>query len=79
VVSGPAPEGDRTEMQRFHDALQLACELLLRGEGHRDQAGRLGRDAESAFADSSPTAGAAFSASRPGPGQMSPQAWQALR
>jgi hypothetical protein len=164
------PEDDRTEKQRFHDALQLACELLLRarlvpdragadtqvianislrdlrampgasgledawirallGEGgcltgkdaeaaacdamivplvtgtmdatvldqmialvlgafghhgpdreaHRDQAGRLGADAESAFAASSPTAGSAFSDGPPGPGRMSPQAWQALR
>jgi Domain of unknown function (DUF222) len=177
------PEDDRTEKQRFHDALQLACELLLRaklvpdragadtqviahislrdlramggapgleeawiravlGEGgyltgadaeaaacdamivplvtgtmdataldkmidlvlgafghhgppdpgadgaarpgadrgaHRDQAERLGRAAESAFAASSPSAAAAFAAGRPGPARMSPQAWRALR
>lgn len=27
------PEDDRTEGKRFHDALQLACELLLRASG----------------------------------------------
>jgi hypothetical protein len=27
------PEDDRTEGKRFHDALQLACELLLRAGG----------------------------------------------
>jgi hypothetical protein len=48
-------------------------------EAHRDQIERLGTAAESAFATASPTAGAAFSAGRPGPEQMSPQAWQALR
>jgi hypothetical protein len=164
------PEDDRTEKQRFHDALQLACELLLRAklvpdragadtkvvahislrdlrampgasgledawiravlgesgyltgpdaeaaacdamivpvvagamdatvldqmidlvlgafghhdplrEAHRDQIGRLGKEAKSAFAASSPTAAAAFSDGWPGPGQISPQAWQALR
>jgi Domain of unknown function (DUF222) len=179
------PEDDRTTPQRFHDALQLACELLLRaklvpdrsgadtqvvanislrdlrampgaggledawirallGEGgyltgadaeaaacdamivpvvagtmngatldqmiglvlaafghsgpsgddprpapdreaHREEASRLSAAAESAFAASSPTAGSSFSAfsaftdARPGPGQISPQAWQALR
>jgi hypothetical protein len=36
-------------------------------------------DAESAFAASSPTAASAFSASRPGLAEMSPQAWRALR
>jgi hypothetical protein len=178
------PEDDRTTPQRFHDALQLACELLLRarlvpdragadtqvtvnvslrdlrampgapgleeawvraalGEGgyltgpdaeaaacdamivplvtgaldgtvldqmialvlsafghhapsgetgpdpdrdaHREQAGRLSAAAESAFAAASPTAGPALAAfpalpdGPPGPGQLSPQAWQALR
>jgi hypothetical protein len=48
---------------------------------HRDQAERLGQSAESAFATSSScsSAASAFSGTRPGPGQMSPQAWQALR
>jgi hypothetical protein len=46
---------------------------------HRDQIERLGMDAAAAFAASSPTAAAAFSAARPGPAEMSPQAWQALR
>jgi hypothetical protein len=46
---------------------------------HRDQIDRLGMDAASAFAASSPSATSAFSAGRPGPEQMSPQAWQALR
>jgi Domain of unknown function (DUF222) len=164
------PEDDRTEKQRFHDALQLACELLLRAklvpdragadtqvvanislrdlramdgapgleaawiravlgedgyltgkdaeaascdamivpivagamdatvldqmialvlgtfghydpdrEAHRDQIERLSVASESAFAAPSPTAAAAFSGGRPGPGQISPQAWQALR
>jgi hypothetical protein len=51
-------------------------------EAHRDQAGRLGAAAESAFAASPPATGPAFSAfpdAGPGPGQISPQAWQALR
>ena len=48
-------------------------------EAHRDQIERLGRDAESAFAASSPTACAAFSDSGPERDQLSPQAWQALR
>jgi hypothetical protein len=181
------PEDDRTEKQRFHDALQLACELLLRArlvpsragadtqviahislrdlrampgasgledawirallgeegyltgkdaeaaacdamivplvtgtmdaaaldqmialilgafghhgpsgerqhgqdpdrEAHRDQAGRLGMAAASAFAASSlstaassPSTASVFSLGRPGPDRMSPQAWQALR
>jgi len=188
------PEDDRTEKQRFHDALQLACELLLRAklvpdragadtkvvahislrdlrampgasgledawiravlgesgyltgpdaeaaacdamivpvvagamdatvldqminlvlgafghhrpsgearpgpagphpgrDAHREQASRLSAAAESAFGTSSPTAASAFAASssstgvaspggRPGPDQISPQAWQALR
>jgi len=175
------PEDDRTEKQRFHDALQLACELLLRAklvpdragadtqvvanislrdlramdgapgleeawiravlgedgyltgpdaeaascdamivpivagtmnatvldqmidlvlgtfghraagdgdhdpdrEAHRDQIERLSVAAESAFAASSPTAGSAFPAAftdtGPEPGQISPQAWNALR
>jgi hypothetical protein len=46
---------------------------------HREQAGRLSAAAQSAFAASSPTAGPAFSDGGPGPGQISPQAWQALR
>jgi hypothetical protein len=33
------PEDDRTEGQRFHDALQLACELLLRARLVPDRAG----------------------------------------
>jgi hypothetical protein len=48
-------------------------------EAHRDQIERLGMDAASAFAASSPSAASVFSAGRPGPGQMSPQAWNALR
>jgi hypothetical protein len=164
------PEDQRSEPQRFHDALQLACELLLRaklvpdragadtkvvanislrdlrampgasgleevwvrallGEGgyltgkdaeaaacdamivpvvagtmnatvldqminlvlgafghhgpdreaHRDQAESLRTTAAAAFAAASPSAASAFTAGRPGPGQMSPQAWNALR
>jgi len=48
-------------------------------DAHREQAGRLSAAAESAFAASSPTAAAAFPDSPPGPAQISPQAWQALR
>ena len=33
------PEDDRTDKQRFHDALQLACELLLRANLVPDRAG----------------------------------------
>ncbi len=33
------PEDDRTEKERFHDALQLACELLLRANLVPDRAG----------------------------------------
>lgn len=33
------PEDDRTEGQRFHDALQLACELLIRAKMTPDRAG----------------------------------------
>jgi hypothetical protein len=33
------PEDDRTDKQRFHDALQLACELLLRARLVPDRAG----------------------------------------
>jgi hypothetical protein len=33
------PEDDRTEAKRFHDALQLACELLLRARLVPDRAG----------------------------------------
>ena len=33
------PEDDRTEQKRFHDALQLACELLLRAQLVPDRAG----------------------------------------
>jgi hypothetical protein len=33
------PEDDRTEAQRFHDALQLACTLLLRARLTPDRAG----------------------------------------
>jgi hypothetical protein len=33
------PEDDRTEAQRFHDALQLACELLMRARLVPDRAG----------------------------------------
>ena len=33
------PEDERTEKQRFHDALQLACELLLRAKLVPDRAG----------------------------------------
>jgi hypothetical protein len=33
------PEDDRTEEKRFHDALQLACELLLRAKLVPDRAG----------------------------------------
>jgi hypothetical protein len=33
------PEDDRTEGQRFHDALQLACELLIRARMVPDRAG----------------------------------------
>jgi hypothetical protein len=33
------PEDDRTEATRFHDALQLACELLLRAKLVPDRAG----------------------------------------
>jgi hypothetical protein len=33
------PEDDRTQKQRFHDALQLACELLLRAKLVPDRAG----------------------------------------
>ena len=48
-------------------------------EAHRDQIGRLSTDAAAAFAASSPTAAAAFADGRPGPEQMPPQAWRALR
>jgi hypothetical protein len=34
-----SPEDDRTEPQRFHDALQLACALLLRAKLVPDRAG----------------------------------------
>jgi hypothetical protein len=34
-----SPEDDRTEGKRFHDALQLACELLLRAKLVPDRAG----------------------------------------
>ena len=34
------PEDHRSEPQRFHDALQLACELLLRAKLVPDRAGR---------------------------------------
>ena len=33
------PEDDRTEQQRFHDALQLACQLLMRADMVPDRAG----------------------------------------
>jgi len=33
------PEDDRTEQQRFHDALQLACQLLIRADMLPDRAG----------------------------------------
>jgi hypothetical protein len=33
------PEDERTEAQRYHDALQLACELLLRAQLVPDRAG----------------------------------------
>jgi hypothetical protein len=33
------PEDDRSEAQRYHDALQLACELLLRAQLVPDRAG----------------------------------------
>jgi hypothetical protein len=33
------PEDDRTEAQRYHDALQLACQLLLRADLAPDRAG----------------------------------------
>ena len=33
------PEDDRTEAQRYHDALQLACELLIRAKMVPDRAG----------------------------------------
>jgi hypothetical protein len=33
------PEDDRTEQKRFHDALQLACHLLLRARLVPDRAG----------------------------------------
>ena len=33
------PEDDRTEAQRFHDALQLACEVLMRARMAPDRAG----------------------------------------
>jgi hypothetical protein len=33
------PEDDRTEAQRYHDAMQLACELLLRAQLVPDRAG----------------------------------------
>ncbi len=33
------PEDDRTEQQRFHDALQLACQLLIRAGMVPDRAG----------------------------------------
>jgi hypothetical protein len=33
------PEDDRTEPQRFHDALQLACQLLIRARMVPDRAG----------------------------------------
>jgi hypothetical protein len=33
------PEDDRTEAQRYHDALQLACQLLLRADLTPDRAG----------------------------------------
>ncbi|HTU75940.1 MAG TPA: DUF222 domain-containing protein [Trebonia sp.] len=33
------PEDDRTEQQRFHDALQLACQLLIRADMVPDRAG----------------------------------------
>jgi hypothetical protein len=48
-------------------------------EAHRAQIERLGMDAASAFAASSPSAASAFTAGTSGPDQMSPQAWQALR
>ncbi len=45
-------------------------------EAHREQLERLSAAASSA---SSPSAASAFSVGRPGPAEMSPQAWQALR
>jgi hypothetical protein len=33
------PDDDRTEQQRFHDALQLACQLLIRADMVPDRAG----------------------------------------
>ena len=51
-------------------------------DAHREQVGCLSAAAESAFAAASPTAAtafAAFSDAGPGPGQISPQAWNALR
>jgi hypothetical protein len=48
-------------------------------EAHRDQAGRLGQAAASAFAASSPSAASAFSSNGSRPGELSPQAWNALR
>jgi Domain of unknown function (DUF222) len=48
-------------------------------EAHRVQIGRLSADAATAFTASPPTAGPAFPDGPPGPGQISPQAWNALR
>jgi hypothetical protein len=78
------PSADRQPEPRRHPSGGGLDDGGHRGQGpgreaHRDQAERLAMDAESAFAASSPTAAAAFAAGRPGPEQMSPQAWQALR
>ena len=45
------PEDDRSTPQRFHDALQLACELLLRAKlvPDREQVDRLSADATQAW------------------------------
>jgi hypothetical protein len=48
-------------------------------EAHRQQAGRLGAAAASAFAASSPSAASSFSADRVPTAEISPQAWRALR
>ena len=58
------PEDDRTEGKRFHDALQLACALLLRARLVPDRAGRR-HPGDRAH----PAVAAAPAARRPGPGR----------
>ena len=79
--------GEVVENARVLAATLLAAELNIVSGGTDSHLmlidlrplGITGRDAESAFAASSPTACAAFSDSGPERDQLSPQAWQALR